>query len=111
MKLSSDTLIAPEKLTKYLLVQRTFDDKSQFLRQAGYTLDNWKQLEKDLRLQVLSADATLIEHTNYGDILDIRSALTGPNRKTLFVRTIWMNERKSGVTKFITLYPDKGRLP
>lgn len=110
MKLPSDTLIAPEKLTQYLLVQRTFDDKSQFLRQAGYTIDNWKQLEEDLRLQVLPADATLIEHTIYGDIFEIRSTLTSPNRTTLFVRTIWMNELKSGVTKLITLYPDKGRL-
>lgn len=110
MKLPSDTLIASEKLTQYLLVQRTFDDKSQFLQQAGYTVDNWKQLEEDLRLQVLPSDATLIEHTIYGDILEICSALTGPNRTTLLVKTIWMNELNSGVTKFITLYPDKGRL-
>lgn len=111
MKLPSDTVIAPEKLTKYLLVQRTFDDKSQFLRQAGYTLDNWRQPEEDLRLQMLPSDATLIEHTAYGDIFEIRSALTGPNGKTLFVRTIRMNELRGGVTKFITLYPDKGRQP
>jgi len=111
VKLPSDTVIAPEKLTRYLLVKRTFDDKSQFLRQAGYTLDNWEQLEQDLRLQVLPHDATLIEQTVYGNIFEIRSALTGPNGKTLFVNTIWMNEFRSGVTKFITLYPDKGRLP
>jgi hypothetical protein len=60
---------------------------------------------------VLPSDAAVIEHTVYGDIFEIRSALTGPNGKTLFVRTIWMTELLSGVTKFITLYPDKGRLP
>ena len=47
MKLPSETVIAPEKLTRYLLVKRT----------------------------------------------------------------IWMNEFRGGVTKFITLYPEKGRLP
>jgi len=109
VKLPSDTVIAPEKLTKYLLVQREFDDKSQFLRQVGYTLDNWEQLAADLRLHVLPAEAVLIEQTTYGDIFEIRSALTGPNGQTLFVRTIWMNELQSGVTKFITLYPDKRR--
>lgn len=109
MKLPSDTVIAVEKLTKYLLVQREFDDKSQFLRQAGYTLDNWEQLEADLRLHVLPTEATIIERTGYGDIFAIHSALTGPNGKTLFVRTIWMHELRSGVTKFITLYPDKRR--
>ena len=111
MKLPSHTLIAPEKLTKYLLVQREFDDKSQFLRQAGYTIENWEQLERDLRLQVLPHDAELIEQTIYGDIFEIRSSLTGPNGQTLFVKTIWMDELRSGVAKFITLYPDKGRLP
>ena len=110
MKLPSHTLIAPEKLTKYLLVQREFDDKSQFLQQAGYTLENWEQLERDLRVQVLPQDATLIEQTIYGDIFEIRALLTGPKGQTLFVKTIWMNELRSGVTKFITLYPDKGRL-
>jgi hypothetical protein len=111
VKLPSNPLIAPEKLTHYLLVQREFDDKSQFLRQAGYVLENWKQLEQDLRLQVLPHDAAPIEQTDYGDLFEIRSALTGPNGKTLFVRTIWMNELRSGVTKFITLYPDKRRQP
>ena len=38
------------------------------------------------------------------------ASLTGPNGQMLFVKTIWMNELRSGVTKFITLYPDKGRL-
>ena len=109
MKLPSDAVIAPEKLTKYLLVQREFDDKSQFLRQAGCTLENWEQLEQDLRLQVLPSHAVPIEQTDYGDIFEICSGLIGPNGKTLFVRTIWMNELRSGITKFITLYPDKGR--
>ena len=111
MKLPSDTVIAPEKLTKYLLVQREFDDKSQFLRQAGYTLDNWEQLKADLRLHVLPTEAAVIEQTDYGDLFEIRAALTGPNGKTLFVRTLWMHELRTGVTKFITLYPDKRRLP
>ncbi|MEW6300673.1 MAG: DUF6883 domain-containing protein [Thermodesulfobacteriota bacterium] len=103
VKLPSDTVIAPEKLTRYLLVKRTFDDKSQSLRQAGYTLDNWEQLEQDLRLQVLPYETTLIERTVYGNIFEIRSSLTGPNGKLLFVNTIWMNKFRSGATKFITL--------
>jgi hypothetical protein len=98
------------KLTSYLLVQREFDDKSQFLRQAGYTLENREQLEQDLRLPVLPHDAVLIEQTVYGKIFEIRSSLTDPNGQTLFVKTIWMDELQSGVTKFITLYPDKKRL-
>jgi len=49
MKLPADTLIAPKKLTQYLLVVRKRNDKSKWLAQAGYVLENWRELEKDLR--------------------------------------------------------------
>ena len=49
MKLPADTLIAPEKLTQYLLVVRKRNDKSKWLAQAGYALENWRELEKHLR--------------------------------------------------------------
>jgi hypothetical protein len=45
MKLPTDTQIAPEKLTRYLLVKRPVGDKSEFLKQAAYTLDNPERLE------------------------------------------------------------------
>lgn len=38
---------------------------------------------------------------------EIRGALVGPNGATLRVRSVWMKESKTGITKFITLYPDK----
>jgi len=109
VKLPSDALIATEKLTKYLLVRRPVGDKSEFLRQAGYTLDNWQQLEQDIRQQILSKEAVPTEQTPYGEYFEIRTSLTGPNRLALKVKTVWMKESKSGITKFITLYPDKGR--
>ena len=108
MKLPIDALIATEKLTKSLLVKRPVGDKSEFLRRAGYTLDNWQQLEQDIRQQVLSQEAVPIEQTRYGEYFEIRASLTGPNGVALSVRTVWMRE-SSGVTKFITLYPDRGR--
>ena len=61
-------------------------------------------------MQVLPNDAALIEQTVYGNIFEIRSSLTGPNGQTLLVKTIWTYELQSGVTKFITLYPDRGGL-
>jgi len=111
VKLPSNALVASEKLTGYLLVKWVVGDKSEFLRQAGYTVNNWQQLEHDMRLQVLSKDAVSIEQTDYGEMFEIRTSLTGPNGVVLNVRTIWMQESRSGVTKFITLYPDKGRSP
>ena len=66
MLLPVNTVIAKEKLTKYLLVLLPKDDKSQFLQQGGYTLENWQQLEIDLRSQVLTQPARFVEETIYG---------------------------------------------
>ena len=107
MKLPEDTLIAREKLSHYLLVQKKRNDKSQWLAQAGYTLENWQVLETDERNLILSTDATLIERTEYGQMYEINGALAGPNGKILAVRTIWMTENATGNTKFITMYPNK----
>ncbi len=109
MKLPGDALIASEKLTKYLLVKRPVGDKSEILKQAGYTVNNWSRLEQDIRDQILTKDAVSIERTPYGELFEIRGPLTGPNGQTLRLRTAWMRESETGITKFITLYPDKGR--
>jgi len=109
MKLPSDSLIARDKLTRYLLVSQTRGDKSSFLAKAGYTLDNADQLLQDLRLQVLPFEARPLESNQFGQFYEIRSGLTGPNGVKLDVRTIWITEHLSGTTKFVTLIPDKGR--
>lgn len=108
-KLTPDAEIAPEKLTKYLLVKRPVGDKSKFLRLAGYTIGNWQQLAQDIRQQILPKEAVPVEKSPYGELFEIRGSLLGPNGVTLAVRTIWMKESRTGVTKFITLYPHKGK--
>jgi hypothetical protein len=108
VKLAKDALIASEKLTGYLLVRRPVGDKSEFLRQAGYTLDNWQELEKGIRQQILTEEARPLEKTSYGELFEIRALLTGPNGRALRVRTVWIQERGTAITKFITLYPDRG---
>jgi hypothetical protein len=107
VKLPADTVIAPEKVTKYLLVRQARGDKSAFLARAGYTTANPEQLLHDLRRQVLSQEAVLLQRTKFGEIYEIRAPLTGPNQSTLRIRSIWIKEHLSGVTKFITLVPDR----
>ncbi len=106
MFLSQDAIIAEEKLTKYLLVLLPKDDKSQFLAQAGYMLNNWQQFEGDLRSQVLTQPAALIETNRYGKKYRIYARLRGTNDVELSIMTIWMVT--NGTTKFVTLVPDKG---
>jgi hypothetical protein len=107
MKLPADATIAAEKLTRYLLVRQTRGDKSGFLARGGYTLESADQLFHDLRTQMLPLDATPLHLTEFGQFYEIRGPLIGPNGVTLQVRSIWMKEGLSGVTKFITLIPEK----
>jgi hypothetical protein len=108
MKLPANSLIAAEKLTQYLLAPRRRNDKSKWLAQAGYTLDKWQTLENDLRLQILSLEAEPTDSTPYGQTYEVIGSLAGPNGKILSVHTVWMTENATGVTKFITMYPEKG---
>jgi hypothetical protein len=106
MKLPQDSEIASIKITQYLLKSREEDDKSKFLARAGYTAAHAEQLLGDLR-GLLMADAEFVQVTDYGDKYRIRGILKGPNGRTLLVVSIWMIERATGQTKFVTLYPDK----
>lgn len=107
MRLSSDAVIARAKLTKYLLQWRPENDKSLFLAQAGYTPSEAEQLDKDIRRQLLSLEATFDEATQFGDKYRICGSLTGPNGRKLEVVSIWMVEKATGQSTFITLYPKK----
>jgi hypothetical protein len=55
-------------------------------------------------------EAEWIEETRFGVMYEICGPLTGPNEKTLKVRSYWMKETETGVTKFITMFPDKERI-
>lgn len=109
MKLPADAVIARDKLTGYLLVKQARGDKSAFLAQAGYAMGNPDQLQQDLRTQILPLETVVLESSKFGQYYEIRGTLTGPNGVALAVRTIWMTEHLSGVTKFVTLIPDKPR--
>ena len=107
MKLPSDSIIAIEKMTNYLLQWRPENDKSQFLAQAGYTDQHADRLARDIRRQLLTLAAEFEETTEYGEMYSIVGSLIGPNGRMLRVASIWMTEAATGHTKFITLYPAK----
>lgn len=107
MKLPDDSSIDHRKVTHYLLVPLAQGDKSRFLALAGYDLAQSDRLLADLRDQIVSGDAQKLRSTEHGQYYQIRSALTGPNGRTLRIRTIWMKEHLSQRTKFVTLIPEK----
>jgi len=107
LKLQADAIITEEKISEYLLKWRPDNDKSQFLRRAGDTQANWRNLLQDIRNQILPLEAEFLQITAYGLLWKIRGTLKGPNGVTIRVVTIWMDEKYTGSTKFITLFPDK----
>jgi hypothetical protein len=105
VRLPADSLIAPEKLTRYLLVPQVRSDKSGFLALAGYTRGCPDRLLADLRDLLHAGDAEFLEETLFGRLYEVAGQLRGPNGRVLRVRTIWMTDHLSGLTKFVTLMP------
>jgi hypothetical protein len=103
--LPNNSVISEEKLTKYLLIPLLKDDKSKFLATAGYTLAKWKILEQDIRTQILTQPAEMIEVSKYGQKYSIRGNLKGVNGVELKILTIWMVSEDTA--KFVTLVPDR----
>ena len=109
MRLPPDSEIARIKVTQYLLKPRDEDDKSKYLALAGYTLAHADKLLEDLR-GLLHGEAEFAQTTEYGDKYRIYGKLTGPNGRQLRVVSVWMTEKATGRTKFVTLYPDKDEI-
>ena len=103
--LNPDATIPRAKLTQYLLVLQPKDDKSGFLAQAGYSLDNWQVLEWDLR-RILLNEATLNKQTTFGDIYEVKGVLEGVNGVNLRVSTYWIIDSLTKETRFVTLLPN-----
>lgn len=107
MKIPSDAIIPFEKITKYLLVPREWDDKSKFLAQAGFLRDNPELLLRAIRK--LAADVDAVEDTTneYGVFFRVEGELQGPNGRSLQVVTIWLRWYVDGQMRFVTLKPRK----
>ena len=70
--LDRNAVIVKAKLTDYLLVPLAKDDKSQFLAQAGYTIENWQQLERDLRANSFTGSNTNSSNSIWTEVCNYR---------------------------------------
>ena len=108
MRIPSDATIDDTKLTDYLLVQRPWDDKSGFLRRAGFELENWPDLRDAIRELADAVDAVEDGLNEYGTFYRVEGILEGP-AGNLPVVCIWMKQAIDGRFRFVTLKPSKGR--
>jgi hypothetical protein len=104
MRIPKDAEIPAEKLTRYLLVYRVRNDKSGFLAQAGFTLENPAVLEQAIRQLVEENDAIQDRQNAYGTFFQVAGVLNGPDR-VLHVVTVWLNVAHSERFRFVTLKP------
>ena len=105
MKIPANAIISQSKLTQYLLVLKPRNDKSQFLAQAGFNLDNWQSLETAIRELIISNEAYEDRTNEYGTFYNVSGKLKGLNSPNLSVFTIWLLRQHDGQFHFVTLKP------
>ena len=110
VKIPPDALIAPEKLTKYLLVPRSKNDKGRYLARAGFNVARPEILEKAIRALVASVDAVEDIMDVYGQDYTVRGELIGPSGVRLPVVVVWVR-RADGQFRLVTVKPDKENRP
>ena len=107
MNILENIVIPNNKITCYLLVQKPRNDKSKFLAQAGFTLDNPESLKLAIYLLVTTGNATEDGKNEYGTYYQVVGKLSGVNGITLSVITIWIQKQTDGNYYFVTLKPLK----
>ena len=105
---SEQAIIESSKLTEYLLNidHKRGGAKAKLLIQFGYSIDNWEQLEADIRKFHLMQDVTVIKETDYGTRYEISSSLITPINRPLVVKTVWQIDIGTDIPRLITLVPD-----
>jgi hypothetical protein len=104
MKIPQSAIIPATKLTDYLLAYRRKSDKSQFLAQAGFTLDDPAALAGAIRGLIAEHDGTVDRRNEYGVFYRVEGILRGP-QGDLEVITVWLRREVDGKYWFITLKP------
>lgn len=105
---SENAAIETTKLTKYLLnpKHKRGGDKAKLLQRLGYSLNNWQQLEADIRQYHLDEDVDIVKETSYGIRYEISALLQTPTGESRLVRTVWQIDKGVDFPRLITLIPD-----
>lgn len=108
MRIPPDAVIDETKFTHNLLAPRPWDDKSGYLRLAGFELQNWPDLLAAVRRLADGVDAVEDGTNDYGTFYRVEGMVEGPVGK-LSVVCIWMKQAVDQKFRFVTLKPAKGR--
>lgn len=103
-----NAVIQREKLKNYLLNPQKSNGKADFFHSLGYTMKNYKTLERDIREGLKSNSATSYGKNKYGNTAySVNMTLVIDNRRD--VVTAWQVDSGKKNPRFITAYPAKER--
>ncbi|MEA5467954.1 DUF6883 domain-containing protein [Spirulina sp. 06S082] len=105
MKIPENAIIPDPKLTKYLLVFKQRNDKSQYLAQGGFYLENWQDLKKAIQNLIEENEAIEEQTDEYGTYYQVIGELQGIGDRKLSVVTIWLKRTIDDKFYFITSNP------
>lgn len=99
--------IDPRKLRDYALNPEhiTGRHKAVFFGQMGYTAENWRVLERDIREQHLSQPVEAGRPSPYGNKYTVTAPLTGPNGEVRSVTTVWIFKIGNDYADLVTIEP------
>jgi hypothetical protein len=98
-----EIIIESAKITHYLLIPKEKNDKSKFLNELGYALENWQELEADIRKIALENEAVFQKDAPFdGKLFEVKGQL-----RNLEVITIWLLLESPTIFRFVTLFPNK----
>lgn len=107
MRIPEDAIIPNDKITRYLLIQKARNDKSKFLAQAGFTLQNPEALAAAIHSLIAMSEAVEDRNNEYGVFYKVAGELVGINGVSLSVVTIWLQRQIDEKFQFVTLKPLK----
>jgi len=101
-------IIEKSKITDYLLNinHQRGGSKAKMLINYGYSLENWQQLESDIRKFHLNAEVSIIKETPYGTRYEIISEILTPIHKPLLMKTVWQIDKGTELPRLITMIPN-----
>lgn len=97
---ANEVIVSEEKIIDYLLVRKDKNDKSNFLRKIGYTLENYQDLIIDILEIAATYNAVLSRSSEFGNLYRVQ----GPLKNTIVI-TIWIEQLTDNTYRFVTLYP------
>jgi hypothetical protein len=106
MRIPEDLIVPDAKITQYLLIPKTRNDKSRFLAQAGFTQENPEDLKLAIQSQAMDKEVIEEKSNEYGTFYQVEGELIGVNGINLSVVTVWLQRQIDGKFQFVTLKPN-----